>query len=75
MRIATLILIIILAAVPCMAGPSPDRDHGRTIAADNGNGKERRPDNGERNGHGGKVIIKGKDGKVTDVRKKPHRKQ
>ncbi|MGL1862767.1 MAG: hypothetical protein OCC46_09635 [Pseudodesulfovibrio sp.] len=63
MKIAVLILSLTLLASPCLAGIYPDLDGGVLVASAQ-NKKKEHPESG-------KVVIKGKGGKVTDVDKKP----
>jgi len=63
MRIIVLILSLILLAAPCLAGPLSFDDSVILAAVDKDKGKKDQPR--------GKVVIKGKGGKVTDVDKKP----
>lgn len=71
MRLITIVLTLALLATPCLAGfHSTQGDH--MLVASNDKAKER--DKDEKHDHsGGKVVIKGKGGKVTDVKKKPRK--
>jgi len=61
MRILVLIISLTLLAGPSLAGPMSYGDQIVIAAADNSKRKPSR----------GKVVISGKGGKVTDVKKKP----
>ncbi|QJB55292.1 hypothetical protein [Pseudodesulfovibrio sp. zrk46] len=63
MRIFILILCLMLAT-PCFAGTVAFDDQALLVAA---NDSKKKPSSG-------KVVIKGKGGKVTDVQKKPKKK-
>lgn len=57
-------LLLFLLATPVMAGAAPSFDGGVLIASANeGNSSQEAPS--------GRIVIKGKGGKVTDVEQKP----
>lgn len=63
MKIIVLTLSLFLLAAPCLAGPFADQG-GSVMVASADSAKKKQPTSG-------KVVIKGKGGKVTDVEKKP----
>lgn len=63
MKILILILSLVLVAAPCLAGDLPVRGEYLVAAAE----KDKK-DHGQGD-RGGRVVIKGKGGKVTDVKK------
>lgn len=68
MKLFTLVLSMALIASPCFAGSYPKQGDLQLVASAQGSKKKVGRE------HGGKVVIKGKGGKVTDVDKKTKKK-
>lgn len=67
MKRAILIIIAVLLVLPCFVQGQPLPESYVLVAA--------KKDDKQSTDHGGKVVIKGKGGKVTDVDKKPPKKK